>query len=109
MITLPAGDARQLPPVRPTGAMDMLSIEIRSRNSFVEAAEILRKWRVDSLSCLDSAGIFNKKAKKTAEQTTVTTEGGGTTAPTVPSAVPQAALAGDNEYVGVTGSTVRRR
>lgn len=56
-----------------------------------------------------SAGIFNKKAKKSAEQTTVTTEGGGTTAATVPSAVPQTALAGDNEYVGVTGSTVRRR
>ena len=41
-----------------TNGLDMLSIEIRSRNSFVEASEILRKWRVDSLSCLDSAGIF---------------------------------------------------
>ena len=27
MITVPAGDSRQLSPVRPTGAMDMLSIE----------------------------------------------------------------------------------
>lgn len=41
-----------------SNGMDMLSIEIRSRNSFVEASEILRKWRVDSMSCLDSAGIF---------------------------------------------------
>jgi putative ABC transport system substrate-binding protein len=41
-----------------TNGMDMLSIEIRSRKSFVEASDILRKWRVDSFSCLDSAVNF---------------------------------------------------
>ncbi len=55
-----------------------------------------------------SAGIFNKKTKKSAEKE-VTTGAGGTTAAAVPSAVPQAAMAGDNEYVGVTGSTGPRR
>jgi putative ABC transport system substrate-binding protein len=41
-----------------SNGMDMLSIEIRSRQSFDEAADVLRKWRADAMSCLDSAYNF---------------------------------------------------
>jgi putative ABC transport system substrate-binding protein len=41
-----------------SNGMDMLSIEIRSRKSFDEAADLLRKWHADVMSCLDSAYNF---------------------------------------------------
>lgn len=41
-----------------TNGMQVLAMEIRSRNSFGDASEVLRKWRADGMSCLDSAGNF---------------------------------------------------
>lgn len=41
--------------------MAMLSIEIRSRNSFDDATAVLRKWHADSITCLDtSVNFFNR-------------------------------------------------
>jgi putative ABC transport system substrate-binding protein len=45
-----------------SNGMDMLSIEIRSRKSFDEAADLLSKWRADAMSCLDSAYNFYNRA-----------------------------------------------
>ena len=41
-----------------TNGIDVLAIEIRSRKSFADATEVLRKWRADGMSCLDTAMNF---------------------------------------------------
>jgi sec-independent protein translocase protein TatC len=57
-----------------------------------------------------SAGIFNKKAKESNEKADdLKTDVGKAAAAPVGPAVPQTAMAGDSEYVGVTGPSGRRR
>ncbi|MCE9641102.1 MAG: ABC transporter substrate-binding protein, partial [Betaproteobacteria bacterium] len=41
--------------------LEALPIEIRSRKSFADAADVLRKWHADGISCLDTAvNFFNR-------------------------------------------------
>jgi sec-independent protein translocase protein TatC len=57
-----------------------------------------------------SAGIFNKKAKESKEKAEdVKTDLGKAASAPVGTPVPHTALAGDGEYVGVTGPSGRRR
>jgi sec-independent protein translocase protein TatC len=57
-----------------------------------------------------SAGIFNKKAKESKEKAEdLKADAGKAAAAPVGPTVPQTALAGESEYVGITGSSGRRR
>lgn len=44
-----------------TNGLEILPIEIRSRNSFADATDVLRRWHADGISCLDTAvNFFNR-------------------------------------------------